>query len=283
MGGAIVMLAAPVPILLYHGVSTDASPAFRRWVVEPNRLAEHLACLTAGGFQPVTVSQVALALGGRWSLPDRPVAVTFDDGFADFADGAFPILSRLAFPATLYVTTGYVGSSSRWLDRAGEGARPMLDWATVRQLDRSGLVEIGAHGHTHRQLDVLPARDLPAEIDGPKCRLEDQLGHRIASFAYPHGYSSRRVRGYVAAAGFTSACAVKHALSGPSDDRYALGRIVVEADTTVEALHAMVRGDGLRVAPRAGARSAGWRLLRRAHAQLPRSRRRSRWLSEEAA
>jgi peptidoglycan/xylan/chitin deacetylase (PgdA/CDA1 family) len=229
------------------------------------------------------MSQVALALRGRTALPDRPVAVTFDDGFADFATGAFPTLSRLAFLATLYITTGYVGSSSRWLDRAGEGARPMLDWDTVRRLDHSGLVEIGAHGRTHRQLDVLPARDLPAEIDDPKLRLEDQLGHPIAGFAYPHGYSSRRVRRVVASAGFTSACAVKHALSGPGDDPYALARIVVEADTTVEALEAMVRGVGLRVAPRAGPRTAAWRLLRRAHAQLPRSRRWSRRLREEAA
>jgi len=129
----------------------------------------------------------------------------------------------------------------------------------------------------------LPARDLPAEVDEPKRRLEDQLGHQLASFAYPHGYSSRRVREAVAAAGYTSACAVKHALSGPGDDRYALARVVVDADTTAEGLERMLRGDGVRVAPRDGTRVAGWRLLRRAHARSPRSRRRSRWLTEEAA
>jgi O-antigen biosynthesis protein len=278
-----VRLSGPVPILLYHGISTDASPAFRRWVVDPNRFAEHVEFLAAGGYQPVTVSQLARALGGQSALPDRPVAVTFDDGFADFATGAFPSLARLAYPATLYITTGYVGASSRWLDREGEGDRPMLDWDYVRRLDRSGLVEIGAHGHTHRQLDVLPARDLPAEVDAPKRRLEYQLGHQLASFAYPHGYSSRRVREAVAAAGYTSACAVKHALSGPGDDRYALARLVVDADTTAEDLERMLRGDGVRIAPRDGTRVAGWRLLRRAHARSPRSRRRSRWLTEEAA
>jgi peptidoglycan/xylan/chitin deacetylase (PgdA/CDA1 family) len=268
---------------MYHGVSTGASPAFRRWAVEPDRFVEHVAYLAASGYQPVTVSQFALALRGRATLPDRAVAVTFDDGFADFATNAFPILSRLGIPTTLYITTGYVGGGSRWLDRAGEGERPMLDWDTVRQLDGSGLVEIGAHGHTHRQLDVLAVRDLPAEVHDPKRRLERQLGHPVASFAYPHGYSSRRVREAVANAGFTSACAVKHALSGPGDDRYALGRIIVDADTTVDALDAMLRGAGLRVAPQDRARVAGWRLMRRAHAQLPSSRRRDRRLIEEAA
>jgi O-antigen biosynthesis protein len=275
--------SGPVPILLYHGISTDASPAFRRWVVEPTRFAEHVECLVAGGYQPVTVSQLALALSGQATLPDRPVAVTFDDGFADFATGAFPILARLAIPVSLYVTTGHVGGASRWLERAGEGDRPMLDWETIRRLDRDGLVEIGAHGHTHRQLDVLPARDLPAEIEESKRRLEVNLGHRIVSFAYPHGYSSRRVREAVAAAGFTSACAVKHALSSPVDDRYALARIVVESGTTVEALDGMLRGDGMRVAPRDGVRVASWRLVRRARARLPGNQRRSRLLTKEAA
>jgi peptidoglycan/xylan/chitin deacetylase (PgdA/CDA1 family) len=278
-----VTLSGPIPILLYHGVSTDASPAFRRWVVEPNRFAEHVECITAAGYRPVTVSQLAMALRGQSTLPYRPVAVTFDDGFADFATGAFPILSRLEFPVSLYITTGYVGAGSRWLDGAGEGDRPMLDWDTVCRLDRSGLVEIGAHGHTHRQLDVLPERDLPTEVHDSKQRLEGRLGHRITSFAYPHGYSSRRVREAVAAAGFTSACAVKHALSGPGDDWYALGRIIVDADASAEVVEGMLRGAGLRVTPRDGARVAGWRLLRRVHAQLPGNRRRNRWLMEEAA
>jgi peptidoglycan/xylan/chitin deacetylase (PgdA/CDA1 family) len=270
-----------VPILLYHAVSTESSVAFRRWVVEPDRFAQHLELLAADGYHPVTVSELALALSGRSRLPDRPVAITFDDGFADFATGAFPVLSRLAIAASLYVTTAFVGSGSRWLEPAGEGDRPMLDWDAVRDLDRSGLVEIGAHGHTHRQLDVLPARDLTWEVDHSKARLESELGHRITGFAYPHGYSSPRVRAVVAAAGFTSACAVKHALSGPRDDRYALGRIIVGADTTVEALAAMLRGVGLRVTPRDGARVAGWRLVRRIHAHLPRSRHQSPELVEE--
>jgi peptidoglycan/xylan/chitin deacetylase (PgdA/CDA1 family) len=277
------MLAGPVPILLYHGVSATAAPAFRRWVVEPSRFGEHVEWIAASGRQPVTVSHVALALGGQATLPDRPVAITFDDGLADLATGAFPTLSRLGIPASLYITTGYVGGRSRWLDREGEGDRPMLDWSTVRRLDASGLVEIGAHGHSHRQLDVLPPHELPAEVDVSKRRLEEQLGHPIASFAYPHGYSSRRVRQAVADAGFTSACAVKHALSGPGDDRYALARIVVGADTTVEALDGMLHGAGLRVAPRDRTRVMAWRLLRRAHAQLPRNRRRSRRLMREAA
>ena len=214
----------------------------------------------AGGYHPVTVSQVALALRGASTLPDRPVAVTFDDGFADFATGAFPILSRLSAPAS---PTSRPGTSVRpaagsiprvrVIGRCSTG-KPFAGW-TVPVWWRSVLTATPTVSSmcsplvTYRSRSTVPSACSRASSD-------------TRSPASPTRMATRRrvLRAAVAASGFTSACAVKHALSGPEDDRYALGRIVVDADTTVEALEGMLRGAGLRVAPRDGARVAGWRL-----------------------
>ena len=169
----------------------------------------------------------------RATLPARPIVVTFDDGFADFYDDAWPVLKRYEIPATLYVTTGYVGSTSRWLTPEGEGQRPMMSWEQIVELDRKG-IEMGAHTFTHPQLDTLSSSQAWDEISQSKWQLEEQLAHSVASFAYPHGYYSNHVRNLVRQAGFSSACAVKHALSDTSDDRFALARVIITNEIDVD-------------------------------------------------
>jgi peptidoglycan/xylan/chitin deacetylase (PgdA/CDA1 family) len=256
------MLSGPLPILLYHSISVAASPRFRRWVVDPGRFAEHIDCIAAGGYQPVTVSMAAAAIRGDTVPPPRPVVLTFDDGFADFATDAAPVLARHGFPATLYVTTHFVGGTSEWLAGAGEGGRRMLSWAQLVALDRAG-IEIGPHGHTHRQLDVIRRRDVVEEVLTSKRLVEDRLDHPVSTFAYPHGYSSPYVRRVIAEAGFASACAVKDALSGPDDDPLALARVIVADDIDAGALARILDSRGGRPARHDGLRVLAWRLARR--------------------
>ena len=94
------------------------------------------------------------SVGGS-GLPERPVLVTFDDGFADFRSEAWPALREAGFVATLYVTTGFLEG----LHRASGATRPpgpWLDWDALPGLSEQG-VEIGGHSHTHPHLDTLSA------------------------------------------------------------------------------------------------------------------------------
>src|SRR6266496_2657570 len=91
-----------VPILMYHSISDHASPKFKQFTVSPKLFAEHMAYLHQHRYIPITVTQFVNALSNS-TLPERPVVLTFDDGFADFYTEALPVLKHYGFAATLYV------------------------------------------------------------------------------------------------------------------------------------------------------------------------------------
>src|SRR5579859_4230179 len=98
----------PIPILMYHSIASDAAPRFRKFAVTPDSFASQLDYLAAHHYTPITISQLVAAMDGEIALPERPVALTFDDGFADFYTTALPALKRHGFTATLYLATGYI-------------------------------------------------------------------------------------------------------------------------------------------------------------------------------
>jgi peptidoglycan/xylan/chitin deacetylase (PgdA/CDA1 family) len=255
-----------VPILLYHSVTDDPPGWIAPFTVSPAVFASHLDVLAASGRQPLTVSQYVDGLRGAASLPPRPVLITFDDGFADFARNALPALAARQLPSTLYVTTGALA------DRRQECVLPPADM--LRSSDLAGLaadgVEIGAHSHTHRQLDLLPTAELGPELAGSGDLLAQILGHQIRSFAYPHSYWRAGVRRLVAAAGFDSACAVGDALSSAGDNPLSLSRLMVRAGTPAGTLASWLSGSGVRVLPRSRRVLAfGWRQYRRLQEDVP--------------
>ena len=142
----------------------------------------------------------------------------------------------------------------------------MLSWTEVAEVAQSG-VEIGGHSHTHPELDVLSADALNREIRLCRGTLEQRLGRPVATFSYPHGYSSDRVRKAVRREGFSSACAVGGALSSNLDDPFRLARIPVGRETSVAALQRTLESENPagHVWPERPATRA-WRVARRARA-----------------
>lgn len=250
---------AVVPILMYHEVAARPDTV-SRLAVPPAAFAAQLAALAAAGFTTVTASALAAALAGEAELPGRPVAITFDDGFADFHSAALPVLQRYGFTATVFVTTGWVeGATTPAVPRPGR----MLSWRQVAEAASAG-VEIGAHSHTHPQLDQLRAPELARELRISKELLEDRLGRPVPGTAYPFGYSSRRVRQAAQAAGYRYACAVANSLPDPAPDLFALPRLTVRRSTGPGTFGQLIRGEHIPlVFARDRALTKGWAVVRR--------------------
>ncbi|HEY0755328.1 MAG TPA: polysaccharide deacetylase family protein [Ktedonobacteraceae bacterium] len=265
-------LAKKIPILMYHSISDQATPAYRPFAVPPALFAQQMEYLHQQNYTPLTVTQfMEIRAAGKQTLPAKPVLLTFDDGLEDFYTGAFPLLRRYGFPATLYVVTGFMHKTSRWLKEDGEGERPMMTWEQLATVQAGG-IECGGHTHSHPQLDTMPFTQARAEIVLCKKLLEEHLGRKVSSFAYPYGYHTAAMKQAVRAAGYTSACAVKYEMCSEITDPFALKRLLVGPATDIPALSALL--DTKHTSALTGiyksARVPVWRMVRRAKAPASR-------------
>lgn len=158
-----------VVILLYHRVGVGA----REVDLEFGDFESQMATLAASG----EVVSLDRALSG-----DGGVVVTIDDGFRDFHEHVLPTLVRHGLPATLYLTTSYVGEPS--LD--GEA----LTWRHLEEAAGTGLVTIGAHTHSHADLSRADERVAEDEMRRSKEIIEDRLGVACRHFAFPWAVAS---------------------------------------------------------------------------------------------
>ena len=247
-----------VPVLGYHSIGNEPWDGTLRWTVSPGDFQEQMALLHERGRTPLTVREYAALLRRQAPLPPRPVVVTFDDGFADLVTAALPVLRRYEIRATAYVITARLG------------APPALNPGQLAELRDTG-VEIGSHSDTHRPMDTLPPAALRHETRMSRARLEACLQEPVTSFAYPYGYHSRAVRQAVLDAGYTSACAVKNALSHPGDDLFAIARVLVERTTGAAGVDDLLAGRGHPLSWRGERlRTRGWRAYRRMRNRLDR-------------
>lgn len=120
---------------------------------------------------------------------ENAAALTFDDGFANFADVAVPLLKARAFPATVFVIPDRVGTANAWdkgKSSLGIPSLPLMTWDQVKAAKRDGF-DIGGHGLTHRSLAALGRDELLGEVRGCVDAVEKFCGARPTCFAFPYG------------------------------------------------------------------------------------------------
>lgn len=253
----------PLPILLYHSVDDDPRTDFARWSVSVKQFEEHMAVIRDGGWTTVTMSTLVRLLGAGEDLPDRLIAVTFDDGFEDVLTRAVPAMDGMV--GTAYVTSGYLRDlPEQQLDPPGR----MLASSQLAAIADAGW-EVGVHGHRHVALDAVGRLTAARDITESKHRVEDALGAPTTSFAYPYGYHDKYVQSLVRDAGFAHAAAVKNLYSHALDDPWGIARITIERGMSADWLDRRLHETSPRTAPpRERLITTGWRAARRVRTAL---------------
>jgi peptidoglycan/xylan/chitin deacetylase (PgdA/CDA1 family) len=184
-----------VPILMYHYIRVNPNP----WdglgfalSVTPANFAAQMGWLAASGYHPVTMRDLMNYTAGSSGLPDHPVVITFDDGYADFYSAALPVLRGYDFTAVAYVVSGFIG-------RPG-----YLTAAQILEAQDAG-IEIGSHTVDHVNLTSQSAARMQYQVISSKQALEALLGRPVVSFCYPYGKFGAREEAAVSAAGYGNA------------------------------------------------------------------------------
>lgn len=215
----------PVPVLMYHSIGPVPASSRRRGLFVSARTFERqMALLARRGLRGVTVSEALPYLRGE--AEGRVCAITFDDGFADNADVALPILERHGHRATCYVVSERIGGTNDWSFDVLGAASPLMDESRVRRWIEAGM-ELGAHTRTHARLTALDASALWDEIAGSKRALEDRFGREVTQFCYPWGAHDDRVVEAVREAGFTAATTTVRGRARPPLDLLRVPRLHV--------------------------------------------------------
>jgi peptidoglycan/xylan/chitin deacetylase (PgdA/CDA1 family) len=184
--------AMRLPALLYHHVGPDHPGTHLSLTVSPKRFERHVRWLARRGYRGISPSDwLRWRLDGK-GLPKKPVLLTFDDGYADLAQSAFPVLERYGFKAAVYVVTGRLGGTNTWDEARGSGTHQLLTAEQILFWVKRG-IEFGAHSRTHAELTAIESEALEDEVLGSKADLEHLLGHRVVSFAYPFGFHNPAV------------------------------------------------------------------------------------------
>ncbi len=213
-------------ILMYHMVAVPRTKAERRYACPPWRFESHMRSLRRKGYEPVSLADILGCLAAGIELPHRAVAVTLDDGFADNYTAAFPILVRHRIPATVFLAVDALGGENFWMISEGYQRRAMLDWDQVREMYAEGIA-FGSHTLSHPRLSTLEREAARAEIEGAKAALEDRLGDRVDTFAYPYGDFSGETLELVREAGHRLACSTRSGFNRADVDPLLLRRIEV--------------------------------------------------------
>lgn len=218
-------------ILEYHEIVAGQPQEIH--AVSAQLFADQLAWLSDQGYQVVRLGDW-VDLAQRKSLNgERLIALSFDDGYRDNYERAFPLLQARNFPATIFLVSAAIGKTSAWREGA-LAESPMLTWAQVDEMRRAG-IEFGSHTLSHADLTRLDHKTIADELQQSRKDIENHLGEPVTLFSYPFSKLNREIKHQAAKAGYQGACTYQpFYVGGPGCDRFAYQRVGILANDSLE-------------------------------------------------
>jgi peptidoglycan/xylan/chitin deacetylase (PgdA/CDA1 family) len=218
-------------VLIYHRVG-GGSPDERDMTIEAFK--EQIDALATHDVVHLDHAVDALERGDR----KHQVVLTFDDGFADVYENAWPILRERRLPFTVYAATSYIGATMHWEgSTARDTGAPAMMWRQLAEMVDSGLCTVANHTHSHARPEALNEE----ELDWCTAEIRDKLGVTPRHFAYPWGVGVTRMEDHLRAR-FRSAATGQLGRNLPGHDLMRMNRIPVRGSDPIEFFRAKLTG-----------------------------------------
>ena len=188
-----------IPILLYHYVeyNKDKRDFLRNSLnIPPHIFEAQIKTLQAAGYAFITPKDLPKLLDAPSADEKKYAILSFDDGYEDFYTYAFPILKKYNVRTINYVVYNFIGRPN------------YLKEGQIKEIIKSGLIEIGSHTLNHISLTGLNEQLAKTEIEQSKKLLEEKFGVKIESFAYPYGFYNAQIKQMVRSAGYTTSVTI---------------------------------------------------------------------------
>lgn len=216
------------PILMYHYVEPlppDANELRRGLTVTPEVFRQQLAYLRDLGYTPIDLYQLLDALATDAPLPDKPIVLTFDDGYRGIYEYAFPIMQEFGYTGTVFVVTQFMD----------EGREQYLTWEQARALSAAGW-RIEPHSKTHEDMTVRDRDFAIYQVLGSLQTVEHHVGYRPRFFAYVGGAYNGMLVQVVEELGFWGAVTTEAGQIHLYGERFVLARVRVNGRETLTDL-----------------------------------------------
>lgn len=207
--GSTNYLLTGVPVLNYHQVNDRFQTVL---TMKPTDFEEQMKYLHDHGYHSITQEQFAAYMRGEGSLPDRPVMITFDDGYVDNYEQAYPILKKYGFTGTIFLIVDLVGKPG------------YLTWDQVQEMGRNGM-EFGSHTMSHKPLTGFDRQGVRTELRESKAAIESHLQKPCEYIAFPEGEFDGMVMKETRAAEYEYGFTVETGRDFPWDDPFDLERV----------------------------------------------------------
>ena len=203
-----------IPVLNYHQINDTEKNAL---TVNTEQFEAQMKYLSENGYTAITPADMLDAWENGTQLPEKPVIITFDDGYLDNYNHAFPVLEKYQLKATIFLISDYVNTYPNY-----------LTWSAVQDMQQSGLIDFESHTLSHEELTKAPDLDeAKHQLVGSKQAIEWNLGKQVNFIAYPCGEYNDDIEQATKDAGYRAAFTVNYGLAEPGEDPFILDRVPI--------------------------------------------------------